>query len=105
MVKTNGKWGYVEKTGKMAIKVRFDFTWHFSEDLASVVDELYTANNRNTPAKWFYIDRNGKRNIPGKDREILQWAGDFAGGCAPIVRYGEWRYIDREENYIWNPPN
>ena len=48
-VKLNGKYGFIDKTGKEIIPLKYDFANCFSEGLA-----LVRLNN-----KWFYIDKNG----------------------------------------------
>ena len=35
-VEQNGKWGYIDKTGRMVIEPQFDRTWDFSEGLGCV---------------------------------------------------------------------
>ncbi|MDK1032231.1 MAG: WG repeat-containing protein, partial [Planctomycetia bacterium] len=35
-IKQNGKWGYIDKSGKIIIKPQFDDAWFFSEGLARV---------------------------------------------------------------------
>ncbi len=53
-IKKDGKWGYIDKTGKIIIDPQYDDAWPFSEGLAAVmiVDE--------ETGKWGYIDKTGK---------------------------------------------
>ncbi|MBP1765563.1 MAG: hypothetical protein H6Q65_2621 [Firmicutes bacterium] len=53
VVSVNGKYGYVDSTGKMVIAPVYDFTWGFYEGMA------YAKNN----GKWGYIDRSGREII------------------------------------------
>jgi len=33
-IEQNGKWGFIDKTGKIVIEPKFDIAWDFSEGLA-----------------------------------------------------------------------
>jgi hypothetical protein len=46
----NGKYGYIDKTGKIVIKPQFDKAYDFSEGLASI----------SLNGKWGFIDNTGK---------------------------------------------
>ena len=48
-----GKWGFIDKQGKMVINPQFDYAGDFSEGLAKVLIEDGTKYNR----KWGYISR------------------------------------------------
>ncbi len=49
-VNVNGKYGYIDKTGKYVINPQFDKAGSFSEELAVV----------EIGGKWVYIDKTGK---------------------------------------------
>jgi serine/threonine protein kinase len=55
-VKLNGKWGYIDRSGKEVIPFKFDEAWFFSQGLAAV-----KSND-----KWGFIDENGVLVIPYK---------------------------------------
>ncbi|ENA9430640.1 WG repeat-containing protein, partial [Campylobacter coli] len=59
-VKLNGRWGFIDRSGKFVIKPKFDSIWDFSEGLAKV--EL----NR----KYGFMDKNGKIVIEPKFDDI-----------------------------------
>jgi hypothetical protein len=80
-VQLNGKWGYIDKTGKEVIPLKYDNVFPFSEGLARV--EL---NGR-----WGYIDRTGKKITPLK--YDVTWP--FSEGLAPVLLSGKWGYIDK----------
>ena len=61
-VKINGKWGYIDKDGKIAIKPKFDLALGFQEGRARI--KLY--------GKWGYIDKDGKIII---DRSLRNMRG------------------------------
>ncbi|EPZ6837230.1 WG repeat-containing protein, partial [Campylobacter coli] len=46
----NGKWGFIDKSGKIVIESKFDDAWYFREGLAAV--ELN--------GKYGFIDKSGK---------------------------------------------
>lgn len=52
-VENNGKWGYVDTTGRVVISLQFDFAKDFSEGLAGVQKN----------GKWGFIDKTGKMVI------------------------------------------
>jgi DNA-binding transcriptional regulator/RsmH inhibitor MraZ len=77
----NGKYGYIDRTGKIVIPAKFEYAGYFSEGLAIVA----------IGGKYGYIDRTGKIVIPAK----LESARYFSEGLA-IVEIGEkYGYIDR----------
>ena len=45
----NGKWGYIDKTGKEVIPCKYDWAWQFYEGFAQV----------STKGKWGYVDKQG----------------------------------------------
>ncbi|EOZ2107593.1 WG repeat-containing protein, partial [Campylobacter coli] len=49
-VKLNGKWGFIDKSGKIVIESKFDSGGHFSEGLAGV----------KLNGKYGLIDKSGK---------------------------------------------
>ena len=50
MVRLDKKYGFIDKTGKEVIPIKYDNAWGFSEGLANV-----RLNN-----KWFYINQKGE---------------------------------------------
>lgn len=51
-----GKWGFIDRTGKIVIPAQYDFVDKFSEGLAAV---LFKATD-GRPSLWGYIDHTGK---------------------------------------------
>ncbi len=91
-----GKWGYIDKAGKVAIPPRFDCAWDFSEGLARVQVGLYRG----------FIDPAGKMVV--EPQYFLAW--DFHEGLAAVnvntgafgntrVR-GNWGYIDKSGKMV-----
>ncbi|ENZ6116086.1 WG repeat-containing protein, partial [Campylobacter coli] len=59
-VKLNGKYGFIDKSGKIIAKPKFDYGEYFSEGLAGV-----KLNGR-----WGFMDKNGKIVIEPKFDDI-----------------------------------
>lgn len=65
----NGKWGYVDRTGKLVIPCQYDRVWNFSEGFATV---------RNNAGKCGVIDRAGTIVIPCQYDTIYPFQEGFA---------------------------
>ncbi|ECC1273812.1 WG repeat-containing protein, partial [Campylobacter coli] len=59
-VKLNGRWGFIDRSGKFVIKPKFDSIWDFSEGLAKV----------KLNGKYGFIDKSGKIVIEPKFDDI-----------------------------------
>ncbi len=92
-----GKWGYVDKSGKMVVTPQFDAASAFNMERAAVrIGDAKTG-------KWGYIDRSGKIII---DRQFDR-ADDFSEGLAAIKigdgNAGKWGYIDKSGKMAVDP--
>ena len=120
-VELNGKWGYIDKTGKEVIPCQYDDTWGFEDGLAAVAIKTSDGDQHgfidktgkvvvpfgkyenltlgfsegmasvDINGKWGFIDTAGKEVIPGR----YDWAEDFREGLAVVVRDDKWGYIDQ----------
>lgn len=127
-VSDGSKWGYINTQGELAIALKWDQAYSFSQGLAVVgrttdQNELrygyIDPNGRlaieakyqgaywfknglaavETDRGWGYIDRSGKWVIaPAFDN-----AGSFHHGVAPAGRSGKWGLIDRKGEWIVKP--
>jgi len=88
-VKLSGKWGYIDRTGRIVINPQFEEAGDFSEGLARV----------KTGGKWGYIDRTGRFLINPQFEE----AGDFSQGLARVKLGGKWGYVDRRGELAISP--
>ncbi len=89
--KFGNKYGFIDHSGKVVIKPRFELTFHFSEGLAAV----------KIKGKLGYVNKKGKAVI--KPRALVR-AGDFHHGLALVTTEdGRWGYIDRSGSYVWTP--
>jgi hypothetical protein len=126
-VHVNGKYGFIDKTGKIIIHPQFDWARDFKEGLAVVkiggkygaidktgkvvskpqFDEYPVFNEGLTPVEiggnWGYIDKTGKVVINPQFDEVF----DFDDGIATVwIGYGlaqKVGYIDKTGKYIWKP--
>jgi WG containing repeat len=88
-IKQGGKWGYLDKTGKMAIEPQFAEALRFSEGLAAVKNG----------DKWGYIDKSGKMAIAAQ----FETAYQHEGGLAAVKQDGKWGFIDATGNMVIAP--
>jgi hypothetical protein len=70
-VRQNNKWGYIDRTGKLAIPAQYDAAWDFSEGLAYV----------KSGASRGVIDKTGRMLFQLQQVDI---AGYFTEGLAPV---------------------
>jgi len=81
-IQKGGKWGFIDKTGKVVIQPQFYWVEEFSEGLASFETE---------DGKHGYLDESGKIVVePQFDR-----AEAFSEGLAPVAKKFEWGFIDK----------
>ncbi|NVO10751.1 MAG: WG repeat-containing protein [Bacteroidales bacterium] len=84
LVQAYGKWGYINLTGKIAIKPQFNNARSFSQALAGVQIEK----------KWGFIDLGGFLKISDQYEAV----GDFSNDLAPVKKNGKWGFIDKNNN-------
>lgn len=91
LVEKNGRLGYVDLDGNLAIPMHFSDAFPFREGLAAVM-----FNNL-----WGYIDTRGDIYLPF----IFNIASPFEYGRAEIIFDGQIRYIDRKGRCVKNCGN
>jgi hypothetical protein len=93
LINQNGKYGYIDKKGRIVINPQFDLALEFSEGLARVRVEI--------GGKQGYIDKSGKIVINPQ----FDLADEFSQGLAPVlVQLGDkWGYIDKKGKMIIDP--
>ncbi len=79
-VKVSGKWGYIDRSGRIVINPQFEEAGDFAQGLAPV----------KMGGKWGYIDRSGRIVINPQFEE----AGGFTEGLARVKVGGKWGYVD-----------
>ncbi|HEY9296759.1 MAG TPA: WG repeat-containing protein, partial [Phormidium sp.] len=88
-VKQNGKYGYIDQSGKVVITAQFDEAFDFSEGMAKV----------KIADKFGYIDRTGKTVISPQFDD----ADDFSEGLAGVMTDGKMGFIDNTGQMIITP--
>lgn len=82
----NGKWGYIDTSGKLVVSNQFDSAGPFVEGLAAV-----TLGNRIG-----YIDKSGSYVINPQ----FDGARNFHSGLAAVHLNGVWGFIDRSGTWV-----
>ena len=80
--RSNGRHGYCDLEGKVAIEPQFDFARHFSEGLACVTDDNY---------RWGCINKTGKFVIEPQ----YDYISHFSNGLAVAFTENEMLWIDK----------
>jgi hypothetical protein len=88
-VKVDGRWGYIDHSGRMIVAPQFDFGGWFSTGAAAV-----QVNGR-----WGYIDKAGVMFIAPQ----FDQASSFSRGLAPAKMGDLWGYIDRSGRWVIPP--
>ncbi len=94
-VKLDGKWGFIDKTGKEVVPCKYDtdiisYEKTFSEGLAAMVTGKYPNN------KWGFIDTTGKETVPFKYDGVEKFSGGLAVvRMGPDTAEGKYGFIDK----------
>jgi len=83
------KSGYIDKTGKIVIPLKFDNTQGFHEGLGAV----------EVAKKWGFVDKNGNEVIAPQ----YELAIPFHEGLAPVKVEGKWGYIEKSGKMVIAP--
>lgn len=86
-VKKNGKWGYIDQTGKLVIPCQWDKADPFSDGFAVVKDK----------EGFYYIDKRGTRRFPVQS---YREASSFRERRAAVKSYNKYGYIDVSGNLV-----
>ncbi|MES2588851.1 MAG: WG repeat-containing protein [Bacteroidota bacterium] len=88
---SSGKWGFIDKTGKVVIPIKYDWVFGFKGDFA-----VYKLKNR-----WGFIDKKGEEVIPAKYDLIQSDIFDFSEDKLYMVRLNNKNsYLDRNGKEI-----
>ena len=90
----NGKWGFIDKSGKEISKIKYDYVFFFSEGMARVL-----LNN-----KWGFINESGEEVIPliydFDDEELREKSPCEIGESIEENEKGQPVYLDKEGKSI-----
>ncbi len=82
----NGKWGYIDPTGKIVIAPRFEQATSFTEGMARIkVGKLFG-----------FIDVTGKLVVPAR----YPAASDYSEGLARVMVGSKWGFIDKSGRMV-----
>ena len=88
-INVNGKWGFVDKSGKSVINPQFDRAEEFSEGLAAV----------SVGGKWGFVDKFGKYVVSTQFDRV----GPLSEGVAWVSLGRKYGYVDKVGKYVINP--
>ncbi|MCL1975778.1 MAG: WG repeat-containing protein [Firmicutes bacterium] len=95
-IRTGGKWGFIDMTGKEIIIPKYDSVEYFSDGLAAVcIDAEWEITSDGDEelisGKWGFIDKAGKEVISPKYDAVES----FSRGSAQVKLNGTWIFIDK----------
>lgn len=93
----NGKWGFIDKTGKVMIKPQFDNI--ISDGYCPASDFSEGLNVVKVGGKYGYINEKGEFAINPQ----FDYAGVFSEGLAKVTLNGKTGFIDKTGKFIINP--
>lgn len=104
-IEVDGKWGYVDKTGKIAIQPNFMGAGYFSEGLAPVCVNVIGKGEENE-SLWGFIDKTGKVVIEPKFIDASSFH-EVLAAVAITDKDGKnnklWGYINKGGRFVIKP--
>ena len=100
-----GKWGFMDNTGRLVVKCRYDGIGYYSEGLVWVNKggkEKYDDGSfppELIGGKYGFIDRSGREVIAPKYDNV----SDFSEGLAAVKVGDKWGYIDKKGEMVIEP--
>lgn len=94
LIEIDGKKGFIDKSGRMAIPPRYTYAYPFSEGLAAVTMSPTGDDG------WGHIDVSGQWVVQPR----FGWASSFSDGLAPVNRVRDCGYVDRTGAVVVKPP-
>lgn len=90
-------WGFIDRSGKLAIEPKFLSASDFHEGLAAVQMSV-KEGEESTSEKWGFIDKSGKIAIEAQFDQVHA----FSEGLA-AARQGKWGFIDKTGKFVIEP--
>jgi len=103
----DGKYGFIDRTGKIVISPRFTGPGEFTEGLApvrvggKVLDPGFGSVIGPMGGRYVYIDKAGKEVITLGDN--VENANPFSEGLAAVEIKGYWGFIDKKGKIVIEP--
>lgn len=88
-ITVDGKYGYIDRTGKIIVAPKYDVSHDFSEGLAVVGMKI--TDGKAASIQYGYIDTSGKEVIPLQ----FPFACSFSDGLAAVRIDGKWGFINK----------
>ncbi|MCS7258389.1 MAG: WG repeat-containing protein [candidate division WOR-3 bacterium] len=109
-IRIGGRYGYIDKTGKIVIPPQFPDAYSFQDSLAQVAIVMKdTTENYRTPLttsgssdsiyRYGLIDINGNYVLPPQ----FEFIGSFVDGIALVEKNGKYGYIKKDGSYLVEP--
>ena len=95
-VSKNGKYGFIDNTGKEITPIHYDNAAQINPDDYFVDNELLAVQKNN---KWGFIDKTGKEIIPLQYDKV----SDFYDNLAKVKKNNQWGFIDKTGKEIIKP--
>jgi hypothetical protein len=101
LVRSDGKWGFIDATGKWVINPQYDFARPFSDaGLAPIRVDTPAANGGKIEQRWGAIDTTGKMVIQPQFEALEKFADN---GMAPATLDSTWGFVDKTGKMKINP--
>ncbi len=88
-IKQQGKWGFIDRTGKVIVSPQFKNAWDFSEGRAGVL----------VGDRFGFIDQTGKVVIQPQFDKVAE----FSAGLAAVWIAGKWGFVDLGGKMVISP--
>ena len=95
-IEQNGKWGYIDRSGRVVVPTRFDVANDFSEGLGAVLVD----------GKWGFVDERGKLVIEPQFSGVHEFSEGLARvqvGGDKYSQLGKWGFIDKTGRFVIAP--
>ncbi|MDR7869759.1 MAG: WG repeat-containing protein [Tissierellaceae bacterium] len=106
-VKKDGKWGYIDTTGKTVLDFKYDMAYSFSEDraLVGMIGTVDMGYGEYPVLSWGLIDKDG-RHFPLLDEDGLQFSSYYIEEYFPISQSNQFLYngVLIMDNEGWSIP-